>query len=122
MGWKKDLIQYENKKKQAKKRGLTFTLTLGQFMKLKQTRTCYYTGIKLTTAVHGHTNRPTDHTLDRLDDNIGYEPHNVVVACDAVNSMRAKYKNWMESPLIYTVLEIREQKQENDSNKISLRK
>lgn len=62
----------QNKKKNAKNRGIEFTLTPEQFYSLYTEKYCFYTGVELT-----EENR----SIDRIESDKGYTADNVV-ACD----------------------------------------
>jgi hypothetical protein len=77
----------------ANKRKKEFSLTLQDVRKLLRRKKCAYTGVSLTeavTAVQGTpvTPQATDRTMDRIDNSIGYHPHNVVAVCHLANQMK----------------------------------
>jgi len=78
--------QYLRQRDHAINRKIPFNLSLKKFRQLKQTTHCYYTGIKLIT---GEEASPTAWSLDRLDNNKGYEDNNVVVACHIINAKKS---------------------------------
>ena len=49
---------------------------------------CFYTGILLTTTQPGGVQQPTDFTIDRVDNRLGYVSGNVVACCHAANSFK----------------------------------
>ena len=81
--------RYVNKVKSCKDTGQTFTLSLSDFKKLYNRKTCYYTGVKLNYT----TNSSNSLTLDRIDCNIGYTPENTVACCHAFNALKATWEN-----------------------------
>lgn len=78
---------YKSRKFKAKQRGLDFTLSYWEFLKLREIKTCFYTGITLRFTNHPEAD---SWTLDRVDNNLGYIPGNVVVCSHAANIEKAK--------------------------------
>lgn len=79
--------KYVQLHKSATKRGKSFTLTLPQLKKVLRRKTCYYTGVKLTRMIPDGT-KPTDLTIERLDNAKGYEVDNIVAVCHAANQLK----------------------------------
>lgn len=77
---------YCNKKNNAKKRGIPFTLTLDEFKKLKDTDVCQYTGLVLNDKNKGNKK---DRTLERIDNTKGYITGNVITASDFANNLKS---------------------------------
>lgn len=72
---------YLNKHRNAKERGIEFTLTLADMRKLLKKKTCHYTGEKLN-FLHGDRNKLS---LDRVDSSKGYTKENTVACTTWVN-------------------------------------
>lgn len=72
---------YLNKHRNAKERGIEFTLTLADMRKLLKKKTCHYTGEKLN-FLHGDRNKLS---LDRVDSSKGYTKENTVACATWVN-------------------------------------
>lgn len=73
----------------ARKRGLTITLTLDQFLVARGNDECHYCGTALSR---------TAPSLDRVDNDRGYEHDNVVGCCTMCNRTRGRhitYDEWM---------------------------
>lgn len=66
------------------RRGIPFELTLNQVKRLLKKKTCFYTGIKLTSVPH----TSQSWTLDRKDHKLGYTIENTVVACHLANKLK----------------------------------
>lgn len=64
--------QYNNKKKDAKKKGLVFDLSYSQYQKIWKGNKCYYTDKLLS---------EEEKSIDRIDSSIGYTVANSVL-CD----------------------------------------
>ena len=75
-------MKYVQKQLNAKQRGLEFTLTLQDMKTLLKKKTCYYSGVQLT--LSGETAL----SLDRIDDELGYIPSNVVACASVVNKVK----------------------------------
>lgn len=75
-------MKYIQKQLNAKQRGLDFTLTLQDMKTLLKKKTCYYSGVQLT--LSGETSL----SLDRIDDELGYIPSNVVACASVVNQIK----------------------------------
>lgn len=74
---------YVNKARNAKSRGIEFTLTLADMRKLLKTKKCFYTGQPL---VFGEV--PNGFTIDRVDNTIGYTKENSVACAHWVNAWK----------------------------------
>lgn len=81
--------KYISKITSAKQRGLEFTLSIREYKKLLNTKTCYYTGIKFSDV----ETSPFYRTLERLDNSIGYTKENTVAACHCYNALKAVIEN-----------------------------
>lgn len=79
---------YKNKKSNAKKRGIPFTLTASQFYKLRSQTLCFYSAIPLTHTLPNKSPRLTDWTLDRVDASQGYTKDNCVACSHAANFVK----------------------------------
>ena len=88
-------IKYLNKIKNTKEKGLNFDLTLGQFKRLMNTKTCHFTGIELCTRKPIPDREPKFNaiTLDRLDNSKGYTKENTVVCCYGWNQIKSELEN-----------------------------
>lgn len=71
---------YSNKKRDAKDRGIKFTLSFETFTAIKTSKTCYYTGKKFKTA--------DEVSIDRLNNDRGYEDDNVVACLTSLNTAK----------------------------------
>lgn len=74
---------YVNKARNAKSRGIEFTLTLADMKKLLKTKKCFYTGQPL---VFGETSN--GFTIDRVDNTLGYTKENSVACANWVNAWK----------------------------------
>ena len=77
--------RYQFKRWSSKSHGITFTLTFAQYKELIKQNKCAYTGVVL---------KPSEKTIDRIDNKKGYEPGNVVIASLFAN----QYKAFLEDP------------------------
>ena len=71
--------RYRQLKYRAKKKGHELAITKEQYAYLVRGRSCYYCGSSLGLIGHG---------LDRIDNNKGYYPDNVVPCCGICNEIR----------------------------------
>jgi hypothetical protein len=77
--------KYNAKKKNAKDRGIPFTLTIKEYKSLlENSDICDYTGIKFDSNVHSKS-------IERMNDNLGYQADNVIVVSRRVNSLKDGY-------------------------------
>lgn len=91
---------YVYKHKNATNRGLEFTLTFNDIRRLLSTKRCKYTGIELTKPEGNGTPKPTDRTLERIDNTKGYVTGNVVAVCHAANQLKSVWED-ENSPLTF---------------------
>ena len=73
---------YIHKEKDAKRRGIEFSLSLSDLRKIVSRKTCFYTGSVLT---EEGNNRPS---LERLDNTKGYVKGNVVRCSKEINAIK----------------------------------
>lgn len=90
--------KYENKKKNANGRGISFSLTEDEFIKLclflKENRTCPYTEKEFVfTATTNGQPKPHYPTLERVDNTKGYEIGNVIWICYNSNNIKSKWES-----------------------------
>ena len=85
-------IKFLNKIKTSKQRGINFELTLGQFKRLMNTKTCHYSGIELYKGKPRDEENPSFNsmTIDRIDNTIGYTKDNSVVAAYGINQIKGE--------------------------------
>lgn len=75
--------------KSAMNRGKEFNLSVSDVRRLLTKKTCAYTGVKLTESLGGNNpTRPTDRTIERVDDSKGYVKGNVVAVCYQANHLK----------------------------------
>ena len=85
---------YLNKYKRALKDGYEFDLSFTSYKNMIRAEHCYYTGIKLTQPRSGnHPPRPTDRTIDRINNDEGYIVGNVVACCHAANQFKSTFES-----------------------------
>ena len=72
----------------AKKRGIEFTLTLEEFKKLREIKTCFYTGVDLVLDLP--VQQSNSWTLDRADNKLRYIYSNVVVCSYEANQEKSR--------------------------------
>lgn len=77
----------------AKKRSIEFSLSFLSFKNIMRAKKCGYTGIPLTVARRGEAEKPSDRTIDRINNSIGYESGNVIAVCRCANSLKAMWEN-----------------------------
>ena len=70
--------KYKTKKHNAKRLGHEFSLSFEQFKILFENDYCYYTKEKMTLGLKNNEQKPTDITIDRVNNHIGYVNGNVV--------------------------------------------
>lgn len=90
--------KYENKKKNARGRGIDFSLTEDEFIKLclflKENKTCPYTEKEFVfTATNTGTPKPQYPTLERVDNSVGYAIGNCIWVCHNANSVKSKWES-----------------------------
>lgn len=76
--------QYVAKFTSSKDRGIEFSLTFAQFKRLKSTKRCYYTGLLLD---------KDSHTIDRVDNTLGYVQGNCVACHTSFNTLKSVWEN-----------------------------
>ena len=76
--------RYRNKKTDARRRGIEFSITLEQFTDIVMQETCFYSKKKLTVF-------DDDFTIERLDSNLGYVDGNVVICKQEYNNVKSKF-------------------------------
>lgn len=74
-------------KKNAEKRNIEFNLTWQDVLPLLQKNHCELSGAFLTD-FDGTKSRPSDRSIDRIDNNKGYVPGNIIVTCRFVNCLK----------------------------------
>lgn len=86
---------YTNKLQQCKDRNIEFKLSFVQVKNMLRAKQCQLTGIALTHTNAGKaaqdkcpTQRPTDVTIDRIDNSKGYEKGNVCAVSHVANSVK----------------------------------
>lgn len=93
-------------KKSAKKRGLSFELSMDEF-KLLISKNCFYCGISPSNLVNKrYTNGVLVNGIDRIDSNIGYTTTNVVPCCKECNYAKRtltkdKFLGWVKRIACY---------------------
>ena len=90
--------KYENKKKNAQSRGIQFSLTEAEFIKLclflKENKTCPYTEKEFVfTSTTTGTPKPQYPTLERVDNSVGYAIGNCIWVCHNANSVKSKWES-----------------------------
>lgn len=83
---------YKGKSQNAIDRGVTWQLSLVSFRNLLRTRFCPYTGVELTVPRLSHP-KPSDLTIDRIDNTKGYIPGNVMAISRAANNFKSIFEN-----------------------------
>ena len=104
--------KYENKKKNAQSRGIQFSLTEAEFVKLclflKENRQCAYTNetfvFKSTTNGQPKPNYPT---LERVDNSVGYVLGNVIWVTYNSNFLKSKWEDNLYSQLVFSRAEFK---------------
>ena len=104
--------KYENKKKNAHSRGIDFSLTEYEFIKLclflKENRQCAYTNetfvFKATT---NGTPKPNYPTLERVDNSIGYVLGNVIWVTYHSNFLKSKWEDSLCSHITFSKAEFK---------------
>lgn len=104
--------KYENKKKNACSRGIDFSLTEDEFIKLclflKENRQCAYTNetfvFKSTTNGQPKPNYPT---LERVDNSVGYVLGNVIWVTYHSNFIKSKWEDNLYCQLVFSKTEFK---------------
>lgn len=104
--------KYENKKKNAQSRGIQFSLTEAEFVKLclflKENRQCAYTNetfvFKSTT---NGTPKPNYPTLERVDNSVGYVLGNVIWVTYHSNFIKSKWEDNLYNQLTFSKIEFK---------------
>jgi hypothetical protein len=82
-------MKYISLFKSATSRNKIFTLSLDDVARLLRERRCHYTGEVLSTEYYEGDTPPDNHlSVDRVDNNLGYEPGNVVACAHWINKMK----------------------------------
>lgn len=85
----------------AKKRGLSWTINDEECVEMFDS-VCHYCGIEPYQVIKGHYKEPYIYNgIDRIDNNRGYEPDNVVACCGEcnkakVNKTQTEFRCWIE--------------------------
>ena len=88
------MARYKNKVADAKNRNLAFELSFSQFRNIMAKTKCAYTGRRMTLQTGNASQKPSDITIERIDNAKGYVPGNCVAICKAANG----FKSLFESP------------------------
>lgn len=104
--------KYENKKKNACSRGIDFSLTEDEFIKLclflRENKHCAYTGEKFVfTSTTNGTPKPNYPTLERVDNSVGYVLGNVIWATYHSNFIKSKWEDNLYSQLTFSKIEFK---------------
>lgn len=84
------ICRWMNKQREAKNRGIEFALSVEDFKELLKTSHCHYTGIPLICYDEAAETPPDDQlTIDRIDNEKGYEKGNVVACSYIANSIKS---------------------------------
>lgn len=75
---------YLSKARSARDRGIDFSLTFAQFKKLRNTKTCFYTGVRLT---------KSNFSIDRINAALPYSKDNSVACCEKFNRAKGMLEN-----------------------------
>lgn len=86
--------RFRHKYKNAKDRGIDFTLSFRSMKNLLEAKKCYYTGITLTfpDSSEDKSLKATDLTIDRIDSSKGYVSGNVVACSHAFNQLKSQFE------------------------------
>lgn len=84
---------YIGKSRSAAERNINWAISLVSFRNMMRCTVCPYTGV-LMTKPSLSTPRPTDITIDRIDNTKGYVPGNVM----AISRMANNFKSIFENP------------------------
>lgn len=104
--------KYENKKKNAQSRGIQFSLTEAEFIKLclflKENKTCPYTEKEFVfTVTNTGTPKPNYPTLERVDNSVGYVLGNVIWVTYHSNFIKSKWEDNLYSQLTFSKIEFK---------------
>lgn len=91
--------RYVIKARNAREKGLEFDLPFHVYKKLMLRKTCTYSGLTMTDEP-GHW---TKRSLDRIDNDKGYEVGNVVAVCEGVNRLKGAWEN-PNNPLTFDMV------------------
>ena len=80
------------KARDAKDRGIEFSLSFQAMKNILSAKKCYYTGIPLTTS-EGSVQKASDLTIERVDPSKGYVVGNCVAACYAANNIKSQLES-----------------------------
>lgn len=99
--------KYENKKKNARGRGIDFLLTEDEFIKLclflKENKYCAYTDKEFVfTSVSTGNPKPNYPTLERVDNSIGYVLGNVIWVTYHSNFLKSKWEDGLCNQLTFS--------------------
>ncbi len=90
--------KYRSKRKNAKTKGYSFSITFDEYKELMSMDKCYYTGILMTLNLPNPKKlKFSDKTIDRIDNNKGYVTGNVVVCSNLANNFKSKLENDRDS-------------------------
>ncbi len=86
--------RFRYKYKNAKDRGIEFSLSFRSMKNLLEAKKCYYTGITLTFPDNSEDRslKATDLTIDRIDSSKGYVSGNVVACSNAFNQLKSQFE------------------------------
>lgn len=107
--------KYSAKKTDANKRKIPFNLSLEFFINWynKQPITCHYCDI-----LYSEDCYDTVRTVDRIDNNIGYEPNNIVMCCMVCNRTKNKYFSYNEMLVLGKTIKEIYKKRKNANNSL----
>jgi len=89
-----DLImctKYVRTSQSAKNRGIEFNLPFTSFKNIMRAKKCQYTGVILTEPKMNNP-RPTDVTVERVDNKKGYVKGNVIAVCREANQIKGTWE------------------------------
>ncbi|WPJ20587.1 putative anti-sigma factor [Pseudomonas phage vB_PF_Y1-MI] len=92
-GFEKDMriiAKLQSKQQNALGRGLDFNMTFQSMKNIMEAKKCFYTGVTLTDSPAG--NKPTDRTIERVDNEKGYIIGNVVACSYEANQVKAMFE------------------------------
>lgn len=88
MSPKKIKERWKKFKKRARKRGIDVSITIQEFISIKQSNRYYYTGRFLTKTPY----LPYSNTIDRIDNKKGYSKENSVPCCHLFNMKKSAFE------------------------------